>query len=66
MSNRKNLSAYELDEQISKLLERRTLMEQRAAELETGLMAINKRLKALYAKRTIALNFTLPLEDVSQ
>jgi len=61
MGAKKNLSSEELDEAIAKLVERRTLMERRAAELETALIALNKKLKGLYAKRTIALNFTLPL-----
>jgi hypothetical protein len=66
MRAKKNLGSEELDELIAQLIERRTLMEKRLAELETALIVINKKLKSLYAKRTIALNFTLPLGDVSQ
>jgi len=52
-----------LDAQIAKLVDRRALMVKRAAELEMAILAIDKRLKGFYAKRTIALNFTLPLGD---
>jgi hypothetical protein len=58
-----NYSAEELDVMIQKLLSRRELMAKRILEMESGLFDLNRRLKSLYAKRTIALNFTLPLEE---
>jgi hypothetical protein len=66
MRSKKNLSSEELDEQIKVLLGRRTLMDNRRIELELAIEALNRRLRGLYAKRTIALNLTLPLEDVTK
>jgi hypothetical protein len=66
MRTKKTLSSEELNEEISKLVERRALMEKRVEELAIALHTIDKQLKGLYAKRTIALNFTLPLEDATK
>lgn len=58
-----NYNLEELDKMISELVSRRGRMEARLAEMEAAIFALNRRLKGLYGKRTIALNFTLPLEE---
>jgi hypothetical protein len=65
MRVRKNLnySSEQLDEMIAVLVTRRERMQKRMAEMESGLFTLERQLKSLYAKRTIALNFTLPLEE---
>ena len=59
-------SAEELDQQIAVILDRRELMQKRLAELEAALLRLDARLKGLYSKRTVALNFTLPLEEAER
>lgn len=56
-------SLEELEEKILMLEQRKMKMELRRLELENGLLDLGRRLKSLYAKRTIALNLKLPLEE---
>lgn len=56
-----DLKLEKLDEHITRLLIRRNRMEDQKVVLEKALLALDARLKGLYAKRTITLNFTLDL-----
>lgn len=56
-------SEGELNNMIAQLNERKRKMEARRQELDQGLWRLEQQLKTLYAKRTVALNFTLPLES---
>ena len=54
-------SLAELEEKIRALTDRRLRMETRRDELNKALFTIECQLKSLYAKRTVSLNFNLPL-----
>jgi hypothetical protein len=56
-----DLKLKNLDEQISRLLTRRGRMEDQKVVLEKALLALDARLKGLYSKRSIELNFKLDL-----
>jgi hypothetical protein len=68
MRTKKNsaCSLEELDLRIEVLVTRKVRMENQIFILQQGLDALNRRLQSLYSNRTIALNFTLPLEDVTK
>lgn len=51
---------------IAGLVDRRYKMEARRRELDRGLWRLDMQLKTLYAKRTVVLNFALPLEDAQK
>jgi len=51
----------ELDLQIQKLVARRYRMEAQRAILDKALLALDSRLKGLYSKRVVELNFKLDL-----
>ena len=65
MRIRKNsqYSQKQLEAMIEELLARKRRTEDRRRELDQALFRLDMQLKTLYAKRTIALNFTLPLEE---
>jgi hypothetical protein len=56
-----NSRIAKLEQEIQRLAERRTRMLGQKLALEAGLIAIDSRLKSLYAKRTVELNFKLDL-----
>ena len=51
---------------INVLQNRKELMLNQVLALENGLRNLDSRIQALAARRTLALNFTLPLDDASQ
>jgi len=51
----------QLELQIQKLLSRRYKMEAQRAILDKALLALDARLKGLYSKRVVELNFKLDL-----
>lgn len=51
----------ELELQIQKFLARRYRMEAQRAILDKALLALDSRLKGLYSKRVVELNFKLDL-----
>ncbi len=65
MRIKKNLAynQQQLEAMIAELIERKRRTEDRLRELNQAVCRIDMQLKTLYAKRTIALNFTLPLEE---
>lgn len=50
-----------LDIEIARLVTRKVKMEDQRMILDKALMALESRLKGLYAKRTVELNFKLDL-----
>jgi len=58
-----NYSQQQLEAMITEVIERKRRMEARWRELDQALWRLDNQLKTLYAKRNIALNLTLPLED---
>lgn len=63
-SSRCNLE--DLEENIRVLVDRQTRMQAQRDKLNAALFRIECQLKNLYAKRTVSLNFTLPLEDATK
>ena len=61
-----NYSQQQLEAMIAEVIERKRRMEARRRELDQALWRLDNQLKTLYAKRNIALNFTLPLEDATK
>lgn len=68
MRIRKNYqySQEQLDAMIAQMLAQRQRTQDRIRELEQAMWRCDNQLKTLYAKRTIALNFTLPLKDAAK
>ena len=58
---RMELEGAQLDFAIRELLSRKQKMLEQVKALEGGLQSLDARVKGLASKRTLALNFTLPL-----
>lgn len=56
-------SETDLNAMIAELIEHKRRTEDRIRELDKAVWRLDMQLKTLYAKRSVALNFTLPLED---
>lgn len=51
----------ELEEKIAQLIAIRSRMEGQKIALENGIASLTARINGLYARRTVELNFKLPL-----
>ena len=61
-----DLEAKQLDAAIQELLGRKARMLEQVLALENGLRSLDARVQALSSKRSVALNFQLPLTDADR